>query len=179
MKEVWKDIPKYEGLYQVSNLGRIKRLFKNGKENILTGTRDKDGYTKIILSKNQHKKHVRAHRLVAEAFLSNPENKPEVNHKDRNKQNNVVNVDDLQGATTNLEWATCSENSNHCVRTGRRFHKRAVAQYTKDMKLLSKWNSIKEAGQTLKISSNNICSCCNGKLPTAGGYIWRYEGVNI
>lgn len=175
VKEVWKDIEGYEGLYQVSNLGRIRRFFKNGKENILIGSKDKDGYIEVILSRNQKKKQCRLHRLVASAFIPNPENKPQVNHKDRNKQNNVVDLEDLRGKNTNLEWVTGSENTKHCILTGRKIHKKAVLQYTRNMEYITCWESIKEASETLGISNNNICSCCGGRLKTAGGYIWRYK----
>ena len=175
--EVWKDVPCFVGLYQVSNTGKVKRLFKNGHSRILIGKRDKDGYISVILSKGGSKKHCRLHRLVAEAFVPNPENKPQVNHKDRNKRNNVVDVSDLNGGTTNLEWATASENSIHCVVTGRGFRKKSVIQYTRDMEFVSSWDSIADAERTLKISGNNICSCCAGRLRTAGGYVWRYKEV--
>lgn len=168
MSEVWKDVPGYEGLYQVSNLGRLKRTFRNGKENILIGKKDKYGYTAVILSKNQRKKHCLLHRLVAGVFVLNPENKPEVNHKDRNKRNNVAD---------NLEWATGSENVKHAFATGRKIHKRPIVQYTRNMDVVSCWDSIREAGQTLNISEKNIVSCCNGRLLSAGGYVWRYKEV--
>lgn len=168
MTEVWKDISGYEGLYQVSNLGRVKRSFKNGKENMLIGKRDKDGYTEVILSKNQRKKYYRLHRLVADAFVPNLERKLQINHKDRNKQNNSAD---------NLEWVTGSENVSHTFATGRKIYRRPVIQYTRDMNVVSFWDSIREAGRVLKISEHNINSCCNGKLPTAGGFIWRYREV--
>lgn len=175
MKEVWKDIPDYEGLYQVSNLGRIKRIFRNGNEHFLSGRKDKDGYIEVILSKNKGKKFRRVHRLVAEAFIPNPYNKPQVNHKDRNKENNTVDIDNPQGNTTNLEWTTCSENVVHCFDTGRSIYKKEVKQYTTDLKYIKCWKSIREASRELGISENNISSCCNGKLKTAGGYIWRFK----
>lgn len=164
--EVWKDVPGYEGLYQVSSLGRLKRVFKNGKDRLLSGKQDKDGYIQVIVSRNQSKKYCRLHRLVAEAFIQNPEGKPVVNHKDKNVQNN---------AADNLEWATVSENTRHGYYTGRNVHKRAVVQYTKSMEYVTCWDSIEEAAQTLEITRNNICSCCNGRLKTSGGYIWRYK----
>lgn len=170
MTEIWKNVSGYEGTYQVSNLGRVKRLFKNGKENILSGKKDKDGYIEVILSSNQKKKYYRLHRLVAEAFVPNLESKPQINHKDRNKQNNSVD---------NLEWVSGSENVAHTFVTGRKIFRRPVVQYTRNMDIVSFWNSIREAGKTLKIAENNINSCCNGKLPTAGGFIWRYKEVDV
>lgn len=168
--EFWKDIPGYEGLYQVSNYGRVKRYFKNGKENFLVGKKDKDGYTWVILSKNQRKKYIHVHRLVADAFVPNTEDKPQVNHKDRNKQNNSAN---------NLEWVTCSENMLHTFATGRKIHRRPIVQYTRNMEFVSLWDSIREAGQALKIAESNINACCHNRFPTAGGYIWRYREVEV
>lgn len=170
MTEIWKDVSGYEGLYQVSNHGRVKRLFKNGKENVLSGKKDKDGYVEVILSVNQRKKFFRLHRLVADVFIPNPENKPQINHKDRNKQNNSAD---------NLEWATGSENVFHTFVTGRRVYKRPVLQYTRNMELVSSWGSIKEAGRALKIAEPNINACCHGRFPTAGGFIWRYKEVDV
>lgn len=170
MIEIWRDVNGYEGLYQVSNLGRLRRMFKNGKVNFLSGKKDKDGYVEVILSKNQTKKFARLHRLVADAFAPNPENKPQVNHKDRNKENN---------AASNLEWVTGSENTIHAYATGRGVHKRHVVQYTKDMRVVALWDSIREAGRSLGIAPNNISSCCRNNLPSAGGYVWRYKGVSI
>lgn len=119
MKEVWKDINGYEGCYQVSNLGRIKSLdrmtnnqygeyFMKGR--ILKNSIIKDkGYCRVSLNNGNGKISKRVHRLVAEAFIPNPENKPEVNHKDGNKLNNCV---------SNLEWCTNKENIEHSIRTG-------------------------------------------------------------
>lgn len=167
MEEIWKNVVGYEGVYQVSNLGNLKRLFKN-KERMLSGREDKDGYIEVILSRKQSKKFCRLHRLVAEAFIPNIDNKPQVNHKDRNKKNNKVE---------NLEWVTCSENTIHTFETGRQVRVKSIEQYSKDMKYIKEWESIKQASITLGISNNNISSCCSGKLGTAGGYIWKYKEV--
>lgn len=123
MKELWKDIKGYEGCYQVSNLGRIKSLdrmtnnqygeyFMKGR--ILKNSIIKDkGYCRVSLNNGNGKISKRVHRLVAEAFIPNPENKPEVNHKDGNKLNNCV---------SNLEWCTNKENIEHSIRTGLKKH---------------------------------------------------------
>lgn len=166
--EVWKDVKGYEGLYQVSSHGRLKRVFRNKKEHFLTGKRDKDGYTQVILSRNQKKKHFRLHRLVAEAFKPNPDSKPEVNHKDRNKQNNNA---------SNLEWVTGSENVQHSFQTGRNVRKKPILQLTKNMELVASWDSIADASRETGIKHSNISACCNKRkwYNTAGGYIWRYK----
>jgi hypothetical protein len=104
-KEIWKDVKGYEGLYQVSNLGRIKSIIRKGK--ILSNKSHR--YISVIFYKNKLRKNIRVHRLVAGAFIPNPENKPQVNHIDGNKKNNNVN---------NLEWNTQLENIRHAYRTG-------------------------------------------------------------
>lgn len=114
MIEVWKDIKDYEGFYQVSNLGRVKSLSRSIhdsrgymvhlKEKIKKPSFDKNGYPQIGLCKNGTVITRKIHRLVAEAFISNPENKPEINHKDEDKTNNCV---------SNLEWVTEKENVNY------------------------------------------------------------------
>lgn len=115
MEEIWKDIQGYEGLYQVSNLGRVKslaRLDTRGQrvsEKILKLGKHRAGYFRVNLYKNGKMKQYLVHRLVALAFIPNPENKEQVNHIDGNKQNNVIE---------NLEWCTHSENIQHAYRTG-------------------------------------------------------------
>lgn len=109
--EIWKDIKDYEGLYQVSNIGRVRRLkgyyCKNDK--IIKSRYDKDGYLQICLSKNNKTKFFRVHRLVACAFIDNLENKLYINHINGIKDDNRVE---------NIEWCTASENQKHCIRTG-------------------------------------------------------------
>ena len=117
--EEWRDITGYEGLYQVSNLGRVRSLdryvnsgyntkrFSKGK--ILSFLLQKNGYAKVMLSKENTVKNADLHRLVAETFIANPNNKTTVNHKDGNKENNKID---------NLEWATQKENNNHAAANG-------------------------------------------------------------
>lgn len=119
MKEEWKDIKGYEGLYKISNLGRVKSLPKHAgrsyrKERILKNSIDKDGYIKVTLCKNNKTSFLSIHRLLAIAFIPNPNNFPQINHKDENKQNNNLN---------NLEWCTCKYNINYGTRTKRAFKK--------------------------------------------------------
>lgn len=106
-KEVWKPIKGYEGIYAVSDLGRVKSLPRNGtirQERVLRGNFKRSGYVNIVLQKNGKPRTFRLHRLVARAFIPNPENKPQVNHKNGNKRDNRA---------TNLEWVTSSENLKH------------------------------------------------------------------
>lgn len=115
--EIWKDIEGYEGLYQVSNLGRVKSLSRlierersyYSKEKLLKVVINKYNYCKVNLYKSNKIKSFTVHRLVANTFLSNPYNKPQVNHIDGDKCNNCVN---------NLEWTTASENTQHAIDTG-------------------------------------------------------------
>jgi hypothetical protein len=106
--EEWKDIEGYEGLYQVSNHGRVKS-FKYGKEKILKGSITTKGYLQVYLHKDNKIKRFNGHRLIAIHFIPNPDNKPQVNHIDGNKLNNNI---------SNLEWNTQSENLNHAFDTG-------------------------------------------------------------
>lgn len=121
MKEIWKDIAGYEGLYQVSNLGRVKsfeRRWRTGKNNnikrkhkemIISKSKQIKSYHVVTLYKNNIQTQKGVHRLVAKAFIPNPENKPQVNHKDGNKLNNHIN---------NLEWVTIKENMRHAAING-------------------------------------------------------------
>lgn len=122
IKEVWRDIPEWEGFYQVSNLGNVRSLdrdieyLNNGtlttlhlKGKVLKQRADEEGYMRICLAKNGRTKLYGVHRLVAQAFIPNPENKPTVNHIDGNKSNNYL---------SNLEWATLEEQYAHAVKTG-------------------------------------------------------------
>lgn len=129
MIEIWKDIIGYEGLYQISNLGNIKALEKsvwNGQgyihfpEIIRKPNPDKDGYLNITLSNCGKVKTYKIHRLVAEMFIPNLKNKPQVNHKDGNKTNNCAD---------NLEWCTNQENQQHAYRTGLKNQKRRKQRY--------------------------------------------------
>ena len=103
MLEIWKEIKSYEGIYQISNFGKVKRLYKNGKIHILKPRINHKGYARVALCSRSRKEYC-VHRLVGEAFIINPYNKPQINHIDGNKLNNNVN---------NLEWVTPRENCLH------------------------------------------------------------------
>ena len=163
MMEIWRDIDSYEGLYQISNKGRVKSL-KYGKERILRAHDNGDGYLKVQLYKNTACQYRYIHRLVAIAFIQNPDNKPQVNHKDENKKNNCVE---------NLEWITCIDNCNYGTRNER--VSRKILQYSKSGEFIREWQSAAEVERVLGIDNSNITKCCKGKRKYAGSFIWRYK----
>lgn len=164
MKEIWRAIENYDD-YQVSNLGRVKSL-KKGNERILKPGVAGIGYLFVVLFKDGKRKEMLIHRLVANAFIQNQDNLPCVNHKDENKQNNLV---------TNLEWCDVKYNSNYGTRNQRLIAKlsKKIGQFTKDGKLIKVWPSIIEA-ERQGFNHGNICSCCQGRLKSHAGFIWKY-----
>lgn len=170
MEELWKDIDGYCGKYQVSNFGRVRRVGKR----ILKPQERSHGYLSVWLyDGHNNAKQVSVHRLVAQAFLSNPNAFPEVNHIDENKQNNNVN---------NLEWCSHKENSSHGSR-GKRIGERnrngkksrPIAQYTLNGELVRIYPSLAEASRN-GYASGNISKCANGhpNYTHAYGYKWQY-----
>lgn len=186
MTEIWKDIKDYEGLYQVSNLGRVKSLdhyvkhpkgsLRLIKERILKPFLQKTGYLIVTLSKNNIKTSYNVHRLVAEAFVYNPYNKMCINHLNKNRTDNRAD---------NLEWCTYKENnnwSNHNELVSNSLinninKSKPILQYTLDMIFVTEYPSIMEASRQTGINNSNICQCCKGNknYPYAGGYIWKYK----
>lgn len=172
-KEIWKDIKDYEGLYQVSNFGRIKSLSRKGTyARILKPSTNKDGYLQVHLCKNGKLKTFLVHRLVAEAFLDNPNNLPQVNHKDENPQNNNVE---------NLEFCSAKYNTNFGNRNKKIAEKmtngklsKKVLQYTLDGQFVREWESTAECGRN-GFNQGHICSCCQGKIKKHHNFIWRYK----
>ena len=165
-KEIWKDIKDYEGLYQVSNFGRVKSI-RFGKERILKSGTNNWGYLFVKLCKNGKIKPFLVHRLVAEAFLPNTDNLPCVNHKDENKQNNNVN---------NLEWCDVKYNNTYGTRTEKSSKKcsKPVLQYTLDGVFIREWKSTAECGRN-GFNQGNVAACCRGERKTYKGFIWRYK----
>lgn len=163
-KEVWEDIQGYEGYYQVSNLGRVKSLYKGSA--ILKGSVNNRGYHTVILYKDGKYKHFLKHRLVAQAFIPNPQKLPQVNHKDEDKSNNNV---------SNLEWCTNAYNNlyhDKAKRVGIKEGK-PVAQYTLSGKLVRIWESACEAGRA-GYHAGHIRECCHEKVQTHRGYMWWF-----
>ena len=163
--EIWKDIKDYEGLYQISNYGRVKSLITN---KILKQTKFSCGNYVVELCKNKTHSKKLVHRLVAETFIPNPENKPQVNHIDEDKTNNRVE---------NLEWNTAKENTNHgtCIERRRKKKSKPVLQYSKNGEFIQRWESAFEVYKQLGWSNSNIDACCLGKRKSANNYIWKYD----
>lgn len=196
MKEEWKDIKGFEGLYQVSNKGRIKSLEhftlqtniydKGGKTNrkheekILKGWIQNTGYLTVALKNKKYS----IHRLVAETFIKNPEKHKTVNHIDGNKLNNKVE---------NLEWCSLQENIKHaykaglmenCKRINSKIKQRAkfIDQYDLNGTYIKTFLGSKEAEKELRnkninISNSGIRDVCNGKRKTAGGFKWKWSKI--
>lgn len=186
MKEVWKDIPGYEGIYQASNLGRIKsvkRIDLGGRkwpEKIMSQSIVK-GYAKVGLHHARINKQMSVHRLVALAFIPNPSNLPQINHKDENPLNNHVE---------NLEWCDCLYNMTYGTRVARAAKKhsetmKGIIPRPETMKRTAKislltgetleiFASASEAARKNGVSESKISMVCNGKRKTAGGYKWCY-----
>lgn len=162
-QEIWKPIKNYEGLYEISNYGRIK----NKNNNIIAIWNNKHYYY-VTLHKNKNKENFLLHRLVAEHFIDNPNNYPCINHKNEVKTDNRVE---------NLEWCTPKYNSNYGTIKERisKKNSKKVKQYNLNHQLLKIYNSQLEASQYTKICNVAISNCCLGKSKTAGGYIWRYD----
>ncbi len=166
--EVWKDIPNYEGLYQVSNKGRVKSFIQHNPR-ILKATITK-GYLCLRLCKNGIQKHFYIHRLVAMTFIENPKKLTIINHKDKNPLNNDVN---------NLEWCTQRYNMDYSnvLEKAHNSHKRKVNQYDLNGNYIETHASIVEVSKKYNINHVGISRCCRGLQNTAGGFIWRYKEV--
>lgn len=183
-KEIWKDVEDYEGIFKISNKGRLKRV-KNSHNmpdnNILKGSICMHGYRYYNMKVRGKGKKNKAHRLVAIAFLENPDNLPQVNHIDGNKLNNTAE---------NLEWCDQKHNNRHALATGlrdidmqqvRNMHKtmakkqqRKVNQLDLDGDLIKQFDSMNEAADYFGGHSSNIRRVCKGKGKTAFGYKWEY-----
>ena len=190
MTEEWRtaiyDNVVYEGLYKVSNLGRILSLnYRNtGKPGLMTPFDNGWGYLQVELWKNRKSKTCKVHRLVAQTFLPNPDNLPEINHIDEDKTNNFVFLNEdgsVDKEKSNLEWKSHKDNINHGTRNERVSKaeindpnkSKRVLQLSLDEVFIREWPSTAECGRN-GFNQRHVCSCCQGKRKTHKGFRWMY-----
>ena len=148
-----KDIKGYEGIYGITSCGRVYS-YKNKMFLVPRPTRD--GYFQVNLYKNGERKLCYVHRLVAEAYIPNPNNLPQVDHIDNDKTHNYVN---------NLQWITSRDNN-------RKSKNKPILQYTLDGEFVREWPSAMDVG---KVVNSTICNCLKGRYKQAYGFIWKYK----
>lgn len=177
MEEIWKDIVGYEGYYQVSNIGRIRSVdryvqSKGGGKKFVKGRMlvpqyCSNGYLFHGFCKNNVVKQIMLHRVVAIAFLPNPNNYPEVNHKDEDITNNCVD---------NLEWCTSKYNANYGTRKEKlaQLRRKPVNQLDLNGNFIRRWRSAKDACESLGIDRSGVMRVCKGRRPNYGGFKWEY-----
>lgn len=180
-KEIWKSVCGFSN-YEVSTCGRVRSKQRTantwfGKRKVnskILNTRLNKGYLYVLMRNDEnHLCNMKIHRLVATAFIENPNNLPQINHKDENKQNNNIN---------NLEWCTAKYNSNYGAHIDRMKitkknsskNKKCVIQYDSTGKQIAKFVSIREAGRILGLDSSCISKCCKGIIKNYKNYIFRY-----
>jgi len=162
-EEEWRDVLGFEELYQVSNLGKV-RTIKNGEAE-MSQQENRNGYMTVHLRNKGVERRAMVHRLVAEAFISNPDELRDVNHKNGDKSDNRVE---------NLEWVTHLDNMTHSFRElGKNV--RHIVQLSLDGVLIDRWNSITEAAEATGICRTDIGACCRGERTMAGAFEWKYE----
>ena len=181
-KEEWRPIAGYEWLYEVSNLGNVDSLnnYRRKQKRLrMVVSLDRNGYCQVLLSKKNKAKCYKIHRLVAMAFIPNPNNLPCINHKDEDKHNNFVYINEdgsLDLEKSNLEWCTVKYNNNYGTRKKRLSEKISfpVIQLTLDGKYIKKFNSITEAAKATYSRCSDIGYVCRGKMEQTNGFKWMY-----
>lgn len=174
MEEIWKDIDGYEGLYQVSNLGRVRTLARyRVKARIRKPVPDKNGYMTVRLTHKKVGKTHKIHRLVAEMFIENPDGCKEVNHKNEKKYDNRVENLEWCDKTYNVNYGTANsrrkEHSTNCLTTSKK-----VAQISLSGDVIAIYPSLSEAHRKTGFSIACLSMCCNGKTKKSYGYNWKY-----
>lgn len=180
--EIWKDILGFEGLYQVSNLGRIKSLerFRKGKNGSLVAVKEKilkpgishNGYYIVCLHKQSIQKPYYIHRLVFEAFNGQIPENMQVNHINEIKADNRLENLNLMTCKENLNYGTRNERAGKVLKNGK--CSKSVLQFTLDNILVKEYPSIKQVERETGFANQSICACCKGKLKQAYGYKWKY-----
>ena len=153
-----KDIKNYEGLYAVTSCGKV---WSYKRKKFLVPKHSVKGYLFVSLWKDGVFKTKLIHRLVAEAYIPNPNNMPQINHRDENKENNCLQ---------NLEWCDAKYNNNYGTRNDK--IKKPILQFTLDGEFVREWPSASDVSKEIQ---SNIVSCLKGKRKSACGYIWRYK----
>ena len=171
MNEVWKDVPGYEGLYWVSNMGNIR-----SKRVILKQQLNTNGYKKVVLWKNNVPKNFLTHRIIATVFVPNPNNRPEVDH---------INTIRTDIRASNLRWVNRRENTLNPI-TNRRMsesarysHSKTIVQYDLKGNIVAKYPSMMEAYRQTGVHYANIRACITGRRQQMGGYVWKVEGESF
>lgn len=186
MNEIWKTIEDYPD-YMISSMGRVKSIERvdcygrHRKEKIIKLNKNRDGYLIVHLYGIEREKHYSVHRLVAQAFIPNPDNKPNIDH---------INTDRTDNRVENLRWVTQKENCNNLLSIEKysknnakanlgKFSKlnpnsKPVLQFTLDGKLIKKWDSAMDVKRELGNNQSHISNCCRGRRKTAYGYKWKY-----
>ena len=200
--EIWKPVVGYEELYEVSNFGRVRSLDRIDSNNhplkgvILKPYISNSGYLLVGLYKQQKRDRKLLHRLVAEAFIPNPDNKPEIDHINTIKIDNTVFLNEdgsVNYDKTNLRWVTKKENMNNPLtktkmqinagkpskgKYGKKHHRsKPIIQYDKDSNFIKEWECANDVERVLGISNKHIGSVCLGKRKSCGGYIWKYKNA--
>ena len=200
--EIWKPVVGYEELYEVSNFGRVRSLDRIDSNNhplkgvILKPYISNSGYLLVGLYKQQKRDRKLLHRLVAEAFIPNPENKPEIDHINTIKIDNTVFLNEdgsVNYDKTNLRWTTRKENINNPLtktkmrinarkpskgKYGKKHHRsKPIIQYDKEGNFIKEWECANDVERVLGISNKHIGSVCLGKRKSCGGYIWKYKNA--
>lgn len=192
--EIWRiavyDSEVFEGLYKVSNLGKILSLnYRNtGKPELMNPGETKDGYLRVFLSKNGEDKMCLVHRLVAQTFLPNPENKPCINHKIEGKKGKKINMvffnkdGTIDKEKSTIEWATYKENNNYGTHNEKVSDaqinnpnkSKKVLQLSLDGELIREWPSTRECGRN-GFNQSEVAKCCRGELKTHKGFRFMYK----
>ena len=200
--EIWKPVVGYKELYEVSNFGRVRSLDRIDSNNhplkgvILKPYISNSGYLLVGLYKQQKRDRKLLHRLVAEAFIPNPDNKPEIDHINTDKTDNTVFLNEdgsINYEKTNLRWTTRKENINNPLtktkmqinarkpskgKYGKKHHRsKPIIQYDKEGNFIKEWDCANDVERVLGISNKHIGSVCLGKRKSCGGYIWKYKNA--